>query len=219
MKNYFFIIYTFALLCIGCTSVPTALPPVPDERLVKWQQMETYALVHFEAETSNSDCEQWVSTFASAGMKGVILAMDASWEKDQRNIIHALSDACRLYGLKLGISLSSSDWNQLQAKDLIDNYGPFFELRLKDVAKLTPEAYLSFYSDKNPDMIISSKEGADCRWIGNYEGNCGETNWSFMSKETESRDYKELKYGNAGQPVDTGRMRSLFASRMALSCG
>lgn len=70
---------------------PTALLPVPSEHQVKWQQMETYAFIHFGLNTfanrewgfgdtpasvfnpSALDCEQWVRTLKNAGMKGVIL--------------------------------------------------------------------------------------------------------------------------------------------------
>lgn len=197
MKNCFLIIYTITLLCIGCTSAPTVLPPAPDEKQVKWQQMETYALVHLAPETSHFDCGQWVSTFASAGMKGVILEINTQLKQDQKNIVQALSDACRQKGIKLGLSLPVSLQDKFPIKEVMDNNSPLFELRLKDTAKLAPEDYLFYHSEKHPDMVISSQRGEDCRWVGNYEGSCGETNWSFMNRETKSPDYKELKYGNA----------------------
>lgn len=77
----------------SCTSVkaPEAILPIPEPKQVAWQQMETYAFVHFGLNTFNDrewgygdsdpktfnpsklDCEQWVRTFIAAGMKGVIL--------------------------------------------------------------------------------------------------------------------------------------------------
>lgn len=83
----------FSLLLTGCQSVsaPEAILPVPQEKQVNWQKMETYAFVHFRLNTFNDrewgygdsdpktfnparlDCEQWVQTFVNSGMKGVIL--------------------------------------------------------------------------------------------------------------------------------------------------
>jgi len=91
-KNFLAMAATAALLCAcGPVEPPAALLPVPEERQVEWQKMETYAFIHFGLNTFNDkewgygdtqpstfnptrlDTEQWVQTLKAAGMQGVIL--------------------------------------------------------------------------------------------------------------------------------------------------
>ena len=79
------------MLLASCVGRPERSLPVPSKQQLEWQQLETYAFIHFGLNTFNDmewgygdtpastfnpsdlDCEQWVLTLKACGMKGVIL--------------------------------------------------------------------------------------------------------------------------------------------------
>lgn len=96
-KTYSSMLYalTCAAFISSCSTskvdAPEALLPIPAQKQVDWQKMETYAFIHFGLNTFNDrewgygdsdpktfnptrlDCEQWAETLVKAGMKGVII--------------------------------------------------------------------------------------------------------------------------------------------------
>lgn len=80
-----------ALILMQTALPPAPLLPLPSERQLLWQKMETYAFVHFGPNTftdlewghgnehesvfspTNLDCRQWTHTLKAAGFKGVII--------------------------------------------------------------------------------------------------------------------------------------------------
>jgi alpha-L-fucosidase len=106
------------------------------------------------------DCRQWARICKEAGMKGIILTAkhhsgfclwpsnyteysvkNAPWKNGKGDVVREMAEACKEYGLKLGIYVSPWDRNhpdygkpeyityfRNQIKELLTNYGPIFEI-------------------------------------------------------------------------------------------
>ncbi len=106
------------------------------------------------------DCRQWVKICKDAGFKGVILTAkhhdgfclwpsaytghsvkNSPWKNGQGDLVSEFADACKEYGLKMGLYLSPWDCNhpdygkpeynqyfKNQLTELLSNYGELFEI-------------------------------------------------------------------------------------------
>ncbi|MFZ5941036.1 MAG: alpha-L-fucosidase [Bacteroidota bacterium] len=106
------------------------------------------------------DCRQWARICKEAGMKGIIITAkhhcgfclwpseytgysvkNAPWKDGKGDVVREMADACREYGLKMGIYISPWDRNhpdygkpeyityfRNQIKELLTGYGDIFEI-------------------------------------------------------------------------------------------
>ena len=106
------------------------------------------------------DCRQWARICKESGMKGIILTAkhhsgfclwpskyteysvkNAPWKNGKGDVVREMAEACKEYGLKLGIYVSPWDRNhpaygkpeyityfRNQITELLTNYGPIFEI-------------------------------------------------------------------------------------------
>ncbi len=95
MKNIFFSLCFFSfILTIPAQekiNPPKPFGPLPSQKQINWQEMESYAFIHFSLNTftnkewgygdespelfnpTDLDARQWVRVVKAAGMKGIIL--------------------------------------------------------------------------------------------------------------------------------------------------
>lgn len=147
---------------------PEPLPPLPAKSQMEWQQMETYAFIHYGLNTytdsewgygdaapdllrpTRLDAEQWASTLARAGMKGVIITAkhhdgfclwpsrytdysvrNTPYRDGQGDIVGELAAAARKYGLRFGIYLSP--WDRHQACYATPLYVDYYHAQLTEL--------------------------------------------------------------------------------------
>ncbi|MCR5646180.1 MAG: alpha-L-fucosidase [Bacteroidales bacterium] len=156
------------MLAVSCKHQPEAIGPVPTPQQLEWQQMETYAFIHFGLNTFNDmewgygdtpaatfnptdlDCEQWVLTLKSCGMKGVIFTAkhhdgfclwptettdysikNAPYKNGQGDVVGELCEACRKHGLKFGLYLSP--WDRHQATYGSEEYVTLYHQQIQEL--------------------------------------------------------------------------------------
>lgn len=185
------------------------------------------------------DCRQWARTCKAAGMKGIIITAkhhdgfciwpseytrhsvkNSPWRDGKGDLLRELSDACREYGLKMGVYLSPWDrnnpiygtpaYNQYfikQLEEVLTNYGEIFEVwfdgavseEFKGKQIYDWEAYIATVRKHQPNAVIFSDAGPDIRWVGNERGFANEENWGTLNRNDYfpgTPRYLELRSGN-----------------------
>jgi len=153
---------------------------------------------------------------------------ESLWKDGKGDILRELSDACKEYGLKFGVYLSP--WDQNHPSYGTPEYNQIFVNTLTEVLSNYGEVYEQWFDGANgdahkgkkqeydwdlfhktvyslqPQALIFSDVGPDCRWIGNERGVAGETNWSRLNVEG-------FEPGLGAPPTDTLNVGNIFGAK------
>ncbi|SKA05698.1 alpha-L-fucosidase [Sediminibacterium ginsengisoli] len=143
---------------------------------------------------------------------------ESSWKNGKGDVLKELSEACRLEGIEMGVYISPWDRNHpaygtpayndvyiATMKELLTQYGPFFELWWDGANGEGPDGRKQVYDfnrfeaaafSLQPHLVIFSDIGPGARWVGNEKGLIGSTNWNLL-------DTAGFKRGHGAPPEDT----------------
>lgn len=172
------------LLLVSCAGHPERSYPVPTSQQLEWQRLETYAFIHFGLNTfndmewgygdtpastfnpTNLDCEQWVLTLKSCGMRGVILTAkhhdgfclwptettdysikNSPYKNGEGDLVRELSEACKRHGLKFGIYCSP--WDRHQAEYGREGYVNIYHKQIEELSSNYGELFEFWFDGAN----------------------------------------------------------------------
>ena len=126
----------------------------------------------------------------------------SKWKNGKGDVLRELSDSCKKYGLKMGVYLSPWDRNHPKygtaeyndvfinmMKEVVSNYGPFFEFWWDGANGEGPNGKKQVYDWHRfeqtlrsiaPNTVVFSDIGPDARWVGNENGIAGNPNWNTL---------------------------------------
>jgi len=176
---------------------------------------------------SQLDAEQWVTTCQNAGFKMMILTVkhhdgfclwpsqftdysvkNSPWKNGQGDVVREFADACRKYGMKMGIYLSPwdrhspyfgtdayNDYFVNQLTELLTNYGTISEVWLDGANGEGPSGKTQVYDEARWFSVIRKLQpgaviaiaGPDVRWVGTETGYGKETEWSLRAATIQNR--------------------------------
>ncbi len=127
------------------------------------------------------------------------------WKDGKGDVLKELSEACAKDGLKFGVYISPWDrndptygtpeYNEIYVKTLesaLGSYGDVFEQWFDGANGEGPNGKRQDYDwplfngtvrRLQPNAVIFSDIGPDCRWVGNERGSAGRTCWSRLDTE------------------------------------
>ena len=178
------------------------------------------------------DCEQWIRMGRDAGAKYAILVCKhhdgfanwpsrytdysvaaTPWKDGKGDLVREFTDACRKYGLKVGLYYSPAEFgsNQKDAKDydeyfinqvseLLSNYGKIDYLWFDGCGSENPQydtkRIVAAIRKLQPQILLFNLWDPDTRWVGNESGIAEMPNPNVVrlldfSVQTQARDYLE----------------------------
>lgn len=166
------------------------------------------------------DCRQWIRTAAQAGFQLAIITAKhhdgfCLWDSKytehcvrnspyKGDVVREFTDACREYGLGVGVYISPWDRNApfwgtdryseyyaLQLTELMTEYGHIDEVWWDGAGSAeTPydwKRWADIIRENQPDACIFGSMGAtdfvDLRWVGNESGYAGKTHYATIDPE------------------------------------
>jgi alpha-L-fucosidase len=185
----------------------------------------------------NLDAEQWIRTLKAAGFKMAILTAkhhdgfclwpskytehsvkNSPWKNGKGDVVREFVNACRKYGLKVGLYLSPWDRNNPsygdspkyneyyvnQLSELLTNYGEIQEVWFDGACGEGPNGKKQVYDWQSYYRVIRKLQpqalifgmSPDIRWVGTETGYGREDEWSVVPTDLSKIDSKN------SHPVD-----------------
>jgi alpha-L-fucosidase len=187
------------------------------------------------------DARQWAKVFKEVGMKMLIITAkhhdgfclwpskytehsvkNSPWRDGKGDVIREVANACKEFGLKLGIYLSPWDrhertygdspvYNEYyrnQLRELLTNYGEVAEVWFDGACGEGPNgkkqvydwhSYYRVIRELQPNAVIFGM-APDIRWVGTESGYGRETEWSVVPVSLQNLDEKAAS--SQPHPVD-----------------
>ena len=177
------------------------------------------------------DCRQWIRTAKDLGCKYAILVCKhhdgfanwpsaytdysvaaSPWKDGKGDVVREFTDACREYGLKVGLYYSPAQWQGNvsfddetayddyfinQISELLSNYGQidylWFDACGSGDHQYDRDRIVGVIRSLQPEILIFNMWDPDTRWVGNEDGYAPEPNWSAVERIDYSMMHAELK--------------------------
>ena len=195
---------------------------------------------------SELDCEQWFDVIKKAGAKYAVLVCkhhdgfanwpskytdysvaNTPWKGGKGDVVREYVDACRKYGLKVGLYYSpaefgskdkeAKDYDQYfinQISELLSNYGRidylWFDGCGSENHKYDTERIVKVIRALQPGILIFNMWDPDTRWVGNESGYAHMPNYNTVNSLSFSvfTEIEEKLQGDRFLPVECDfRMR------------